>query len=159
MADFGRRRVDVGGTKQHSGTVFESEEPFSSPNGRALSRRAYRAMLVVHGIAGLVLLALLVTYFVGFKPRFREIFGRLDEVGELPGFSWFAIRGSACLMRLLPLVLAGDATVLYVLGRLLRSRGWPVVVWFILVLVGLVVLDVLLPLGVLSVVLRISSVE
>ena len=62
-------------------------------------------------------------------------------------------------MRLLPLVLAGDATVLYVLGRLLRSRRWPVVVWFILVLVGLVVLDVLLPLGVLSVVLRISSVE
>ena len=97
------------------------------------------------------MLALLVIYFVGVEPKFREIIEQFDEAGQLGGILWFAARVFPCLLRLLPLALAVDAAVLYVLDRLPRSqRWWSEDVWFSLVLVSVFILDVLVILGILS---------
>ena len=122
----------------------------SGPNDRALSRSAYRTSLIVHGLASLTLLALLVTYFVGVEPKFREIIEKFDEAGQLGGILWFAARVSPYLLRLLPLALAVDAAVLYMLSRLPQSQRWFEDVWFSLVFVGVFILDVLVTLGILS---------
>jgi hypothetical protein len=120
-----------------------------SPSVGVISKFAYQDMLLTHGVFSLVLLALLVIWFAAVEPMFRFPYEYFDRIGELHGSMWFAARVSPYLLRLLPLALAVDAIVLYTLGRLPRNQRWCVAVWFILAVVGLVVINALLLIGLL----------
>ena len=108
----------------------------SGAASRAFSRIGYSIMLIVHGLVGLVWLVILAL----FVPKFAELFDRLREKGELPAVTEFVMQLSRHSLWLLPLGLAIDAAVLYVLGRLPRRDRWRAVAWFSLVLIAMLVL-------------------
>ncbi len=112
-------------------------ETSSDVSSRALSRRTYGVMLIVHTLAGLVWLATLAS----FLTKFGELFVRLQQKSELPALTEFVMRLSPHSLWLLALGLAFEATVLYVLGCLPRRQGWLAVAWFSLVLIGMIALD------------------
>ena len=104
-------------------------------SSRALSRSGYQILMIVHGLVGLLWLVIL----AWFVPKFAELFTRLREKGELPALTEFVMQLSRHSLWFLPLGLAIDAAVLYVLGRLPRSHRWRAVAWFSLVLTAMLI--------------------
>ena len=89
MAAFGGVVLTCAVQSRKAVTVLPEAKHASGPNARALSRSAYRGLLVMHCLAGLVLLALLLAYFVGFGAGFGELVERLREKDELPDLTLF----------------------------------------------------------------------
>jgi len=122
-------------------------------NSRALSSTGCVLMLIVHGLAGLVLLAIL----AWFARTCGESVVRLHRLGELPDLTEFVVQISPYLLWLLPSGFAVDAAVLYALRRLPGTLRWLAMAWFSLVLIGMLILDVVTSLGILDFVLRITT--
>jgi type II secretory pathway component PulF len=120
----------------------------------ALSRTTFWLLLLVHCVPGVVLFALL----VGCVPRFAELFDNLHQRGELPLLTVFVLLLSRCWYWLLLFGSALDVAVLYVLSRLPRRLRWLSIAWFGSVLAAIVVLCVLIILGLLAPMLKISTV-
>jgi hypothetical protein len=119
---------------------------------RAISRTTFWISLLVHGLAGLYLLRLLIF----FVPKFGDLFVRLEKQGELASLTAFVLLMSRYWVWLLGVGFLLDVGVLHTLGRSPKKRRWVAIAWVSFVLIVIVVVSVLLIVGLLLPVQRMS---